>query len=36
MAEAPTRSEIDIAGYLLAPLQDRREISDAQTQRAHL
>ena len=34
--EAPTRSEVDIAGYLLAPFQDRREIGDAQTQWTHL
>lgn len=36
VTEAPTCSEIDIAGYLLAPFQDRGEIGDTQTQWAHL
>ena len=34
--ETPACSEIDVAGYLLAPFQDRREIGDAQTQWTHL
>ena len=36
MTETPTCGEINVAGYLLAPLQDRREIGNAQTQWAHL
>ena len=35
MTEAHTCGKIDVAGYLLTPLQDGREISNAQTQRAH-
>ena len=34
--ETPTCSKVDVAGYLLTPLQDRREIGDAQTQWTHL
>ena len=34
--EALTCSEVDVTGYLLAPLQDRREVGDAQTQWTHL
>lgn len=36
VSEVPTCGKIYVAGYLLAPLQDRREIGDAQTQWAHL
>lgn len=36
VTESPTCSEVDVAGYLLAPLQDRREIGNAQTQWARL
>jgi len=34
--ETLTCSEVDVARYLLAPFQDRREIRDAQTQWTHL
>ena len=31
-----TRSKVDVTGYLLAPLQNRREIADTQAQWAHI
>lgn len=36
VTEVQTCSKVDIAGYLFTPLQDRREIGNAQTQRTHI